>query len=63
VDVIPGLREFLTEFTSERAWGEYGYLADRGLIPLPEEERAAVARAVRDLLPLEVARNPPATVH
>jgi phosphate transport system substrate-binding protein len=63
VDVIPGLREFLAEFTSERAWGEYGYLSDRGLIPLPEEERAAVARTVRDLLPLKVARNPPTTVH
>jgi phosphate transport system substrate-binding protein len=62
VDVIPGLREFLAEFTSERAWGEYGYLSDRGLIPLPEEERAAIARAVRDLLPLKVARNPPTTV-
>lgn len=57
VDVIPGLRAFLTEFTSERAWGDYGYLSDRGLIPLPAEERAAVARAVKDLLPLSVARG------
>jgi phosphate transport system substrate-binding protein len=49
VDVIPGLRGFLREFTSERAWGEEGYLSDRGLIPMPDDERRAVAAAVRDL--------------
>jgi len=54
VDVIPGLREFLGEFTSERAWGEEGYLSDRGLIPMPDEERRAVAAIVRDLKPLPV---------
>ena len=61
VDVIPGLRAFLTEFTSERAWGDYGYLSDRGLIPLPADERAEVARTVRDLLPLSVAQGPSAS--
>ncbi len=55
VDVIPGLRGFLREFTSERAWGEEGYLSDRGLIPMPDEERAEVATAVRDLTPLSLA--------
>lgn len=49
VDVIPGLRGYLREFTSERAWGDEGYLSDRGLIPLPEEERAKVAAAVANL--------------
>jgi phosphate transport system substrate-binding protein len=39
--VIPGINEFLNEFTSEKAWGEDGYLADKGMIPMPEEERAA----------------------
>lgn len=52
VDVIPGLRGYLREFTSERAWGEEGYLSDRGLIPMPDEERRDVAAAVRDLRPL-----------
>ena len=37
VDVIPGLRGFLREFTSERAWGDEGYLSDRGLIPMPQD--------------------------
>ncbi|MGB5512712.1 MAG: substrate-binding domain-containing protein [Woeseiaceae bacterium] len=55
VDVIPGLRGYLQEFTSERAWGEEGYLSDRGLIPMPDAERAAVAAAVRDLTPLSMA--------
>jgi len=39
VDVIPGLSEFMKAFTSEDAYGEDGYLSDRGLIPMPEEER------------------------
>jgi phosphate transport system substrate-binding protein len=54
VDVIPGLREFLTEFSSERAWGEDGYLSDRGLIPMPVEERARVVATVRNLVPLDL---------
>ena len=54
VEVIPGLRGFLREFTSERAWGEEGYLSDRGLIPMPDEERAEVAAAVRNLTPLSM---------
>ena len=55
VGVIPGLRELLREFTSERAWGEEGYLSDRGLIPMPEDEREEVATNVRELRPVTVA--------
>jgi phosphate transport system substrate-binding protein len=55
VDVIPGLRGYLREFTSKRAWGEEGYLSDRGLIPMPDDERDEVAAAVRDLTPLSMA--------
>ena len=39
VGVIPGMKEYIAEFTSEKAWGEYGYLSDKGLIPMPEKER------------------------
>ena len=49
VGTIQGIREFLQEFTSDAAWGDFGYLSDRGLIPLPEEERAQVARQVANL--------------
>jgi phosphate transport system substrate-binding protein len=52
VGVIPGMAEFLGEFTSENAWGEDGYLADKGLIPLTEEERAAGAKAINGLMNL-----------
>jgi phosphate transport system substrate-binding protein len=39
--VIPGLDAFLTEYTSEAAFGEGGYLSERGLIPLPADQRDA----------------------
>jgi len=57
VDVIPGLRAFLREFTSERAWGDEGYLSDRGLIPMPAEERSAIASAVSSLTPLSMGKD------
>jgi phosphate transport system substrate-binding protein len=57
VDVIPGLKGFLREFTSERAWGEEGYLSDRGLIPMPDAERSAVAAAVSAQTPLMMVRD------
>jgi phosphate transport system substrate-binding protein len=44
--VIPGLDEFITEYVSEESFGEGGYLQERGLIPLSEEERAGVNEAV-----------------
>jgi phosphate transport system substrate-binding protein len=54
VGTIQGMREFLQEFTSDAAWGDFGYLSDRGLIPLPEEERAQVARQVANLEKLQL---------
>jgi phosphate transport system substrate-binding protein len=55
VEAIPGMRAYLAEFTSDRAMGEDGYLADKGLIPLPDAERAAVLHAVRELEPMTLA--------
>ena len=52
VGVIPGLEEYLAEFTNEDTWGEDGYLAEKGLIPLSEEEREAVAADAATLKPL-----------
>lgn len=57
VGVIPGIAEFLAEFTSDKAWGPDGYLADRGLIPMPEAERKEFAEAAKSLQPLELAAN------
>ena len=49
VGVIPGIKEFVTEFTSEQAWGPDGYLVDKGLIPLPDADRAAMAKQAQGL--------------
>lgn len=42
INNIPGLSEFLAEFTNENAWGNEGYLTDIGLIPLSQKERLKV---------------------
>jgi len=34
VGVVPGIEQFLTEFLSNKASGQEGYLADKGMIPL-----------------------------
>jgi phosphate transport system substrate-binding protein len=53
VGVIPGIKEYLAEFTSPRAWGEEGYLSERGLVPMPEAEREKFRTAAMDLTPME----------
>ena len=40
VNAIPGMKEYLQEFTSEKAWGPDGYLTEKGMIPMPDAERA-----------------------
>ncbi len=44
---IPGLREFLAEFTNEGTMGDEGYLVDKGLIPLSEDKRKAMRADVK----------------
>lgn len=52
VGMIPGIDAYIGEFTSEKASGSEGYLADKGLIPLPDAERKAVAEDAKKLKPL-----------
>ena len=40
--VIPGMNEFLTEYVSDEALEQGGYLGERGLTPLSDEARAKV---------------------
>ena len=54
IGTVPGIREFLTEFTSENAAGEEGYLTEKGLIPLPEDEFAEMVASVKALTPLNL---------
>ncbi|MGD9367676.1 MAG: PstS family phosphate ABC transporter substrate-binding protein [Desulfobacteraceae bacterium] len=49
VDTIPGIREYLNEFTSEKAWGPDGYLAEKGMIPMPDAERKMYRETVQNL--------------
>lgn len=39
VGSIPGMKEYVAEFTSEKAFGDDGYLTDKGLIPMSQAER------------------------
>lgn len=52
VGKVPGIAEYLQEFTSEKAWGDDGYLSGKGLIPMPEGERRKFAEYARNLIPL-----------
>ncbi len=54
VGVIPGIAEYVEEFTAERAWSEDGYLADKGLIPLSDEDRHKTRDLASALAPLSL---------
>ena len=49
VGVIPGIKEFINQFVSDKALSEDGYLFPAGLVPLSEADRAKVD-AARDSL-------------
>ena len=52
IGVIPGLQQFVQEFLSEGAAGKGGYLADRGLIPLPEDQLLAQRATIAAMTPM-----------
>lgn len=54
VGVVPGIEEFVAEFTSEKAAGEYGYLTDKGLIPLPPADLDAMREQATGMQPLNM---------
>jgi phosphate transport system substrate-binding protein len=54
VDVIPGMKGYLAEFTSDKAWGDEGYLADKGMIPMPADERKMFGENVASLKTIEM---------
>ena len=54
IGVIPGLREFIDEYLSDKALGEEGYLAERGLVTLSKVELGktrADAKALKNFSP------------
>jgi phosphate transport system substrate-binding protein len=54
IGTIPGIEEYLAEFANDKAWGEEGYLTDKGLIPMPTAERSAFAAAVANKTALKL---------
>jgi phosphate transport system substrate-binding protein len=52
LQLASGLGDFIKAFTDEGAWGDEGYLIDKGLIPLPQAERMKVAAAARSMTPM-----------
>ena len=49
VGVIPGMREFINEFVSEKAMGKDGYLFPAGLVPLSDDDFAKQVAARNSL--------------
>lgn len=49
VGVIPGLKEFLGEYASDKAMGDEGYLTEKGLVALPESEAKTAEDAAKKL--------------
>lgn len=54
VGKIPGIQEYAIEFTSNKAMGEDGYLAERGLIPLATDELKRVQATVKAMTPMKM---------
>ena len=50
--IVPGIKEFVAEYVSDKAMGENGYLAEKGLITLPAEELAKSREAGVSMIPL-----------
>ena len=52
VGTIPGIKEYVAELTSEKAYGPDGYLVDKGLIPLPDAARKEMTKQASELVKL-----------
>lgn len=67
--MVPGLADFVSEFTEEDAWGPDGYLVEKGLIPLLADQRSsvrahalAVLTGTKNPLPSDHDPSPPQNV-
>jgi phosphate transport system substrate-binding protein len=54
--LVPGLNEYIAEFTSPQAWEPDGYLAKRGLVPMPDAERKRYAQVASSLTQASTAK-------
>ena len=49
IGTIPGMKEFMDEYVSDKAAGAEGYLSNRGLVPLSKSELAKTKADVKSL--------------
>ena len=54
IDVIPGIKQFIAEYVSDKALGEDGYLGGKGLVTLPPAELEKVRVEATELKLLSV---------
>src|SRR3954466_10272330 len=54
IGVIPGIAEFIAEYTGEKALGEEGYLAEKGLIPPTKSEIGKIREDAKALKPIKL---------
>ena len=54
VGLVPGLDKFAAEYVSNKALGEDGYLAKKGLVTLPKNELEGVRKSTLSLTPMTV---------
>lgn len=57
IGMVPGIQEFAAEFMSPAAGGARGYLKGRGMVPLPEAERAKQAGIVQNLAVMSAPKS------
>ena len=51
------MKEFVAEYVSEKAMGEDGYLAQKGLVALPKEQADKVRKAALAMDPMKPETN------
>lgn len=56
LNMVKGVKEFIAELTSTGALGEYGYLVDKGLIPLPKDQLAETQKRANALIGKEASQ-------
>ena len=54
IGVIPGISDFLKEFTSKKSMGDGGYLSDIGLVPLSSEKYNSTRTAATKLTTISI---------
>src|SRR5262245_37976168 len=53
IGVVPGIDKFAAEYVSNKALGEDGYLAKKGLVTLPKKELESVRKDVTGMVPMQ----------